>query len=58
MRKRRKFEMVTLNGACADYRCLSTDTKPSDAEENALLLEVDTGDFYYFSDGEWAKVGE
>lgn len=50
--------MVTLNGACADYRCKSTDTKPSDAEENALLLEVDTGDFYYFSDGEWAKVGE
>lgn len=50
--------MVTLNGACADYRCLSTDAKPSEAGENALLLEVDTGDFYYFSNGEWAKVGE
>ena len=50
--------MITLNGSCADYRCLSTDTKPEDAAEKALLLEVDTGDFYYFSNGEWAKVGE
>lgn len=49
--------MVTLNGSCADYRCLSTDQKPSDADENALLLEVDTGDFYYFANGEWSKQG-
>lgn len=49
--------MVTLNGSCADYRCLSTDNKPDDAGENALLLEVDTGDFYHFTDGEWEKVG-
>ena len=49
--------MITLNGSCADYRGLSTDPKPSDADENALLLEVDTGDFYYFSGGEWAIVG-
>lgn len=49
--------MITLNGSGADYRCLSTDTKPTEAEENALLLEVDTGDFYYYTDGSWAKVG-
>ena len=49
--------MITPNGSCADYRCLSTDAKPNDAGENALLLEVDTGDFYYFSDGVWAIVG-
>lgn len=50
--------MITLNGNGADYRALSTDEKPTEAEENALLLEVDTGDFYYYTDGDWAKVGE
>lgn len=49
--------MVTVNGNGADYRGLSTDEKPRDAAENALFLEVDTGDFYYFTDGTWAKVG-
>lgn len=49
--------MVTLNGSCADYRCESTDTKPEDAGNGALLLEEDTGDFYYFDGTEWKKVG-
>jgi hypothetical protein len=48
---------VTLNGANADYKGLSTDTKPTDASENALFLEVDTGDFYYYHAGDWSKVG-
>lgn len=48
---------VTLNGSCADYMCESTDTKPDNAEVNSLLLELDTGDFYYFDGTEWKKVG-
>lgn len=49
--------MVTLNGNGLDYRALSTDNKPTEAKANALLLEVDTGDFYYFDGSEWAIVG-
>lgn len=49
--------MITLNGSNADYRGMSTDTKPLDAAVNALFLEVDTGDFYYFDGTAWAKVG-
>ena len=36
-----------------EYRCLSTDTKPTDAPVNSTLRELDTGASYYFSDGEW-----
>jgi hypothetical protein len=49
--------MVTVN-ATTDYRGKSTDTKPTDADINALFLEVDTQDFYYFdTDEDWHKVG-
>ena len=48
--------MITVN-ATTDYRGLSTDEKPADADVNALLLEVDTGDFYYFDGENWGKVG-
>lgn len=48
--------MITVN-ATTDYRGMSTDDKPADADVNALLLEVDTGDFYYFDGEEWHKVG-
>ena len=48
--------MVTVN-ATTDYRCMSTDNKPTYADVNALLLEVDTGDFYYFDGEDWGKVG-
>lgn len=49
--------MVTVN-ATTDYRGKSTDTKPADADINALFLEVDTQDFYYFdTDLDWHKVG-
>ena len=48
---------VTLNGSTADYLGLSTDTKPEEAAINALFLELDTGDFYYYDGTEWAKVG-
>ena len=48
--------MITVN-ATTDYRGMSTDGKPAEADVNALLLEVDTGDFYYFDGAEWHKVG-
>lgn len=48
---------ITVN-ATTDYRGLSTDPKPADADINALFLEVDTQDFYYFdTDNDWHKVG-
>lgn len=49
--------MITLNGASADYRGLSTDEKPTDAPDNSLFLEVDTGNFYFFDGTTWQKVG-
>lgn len=49
--------MVTLNGATANYLGLSDDPKPANAEINALYLELDTGDFYYFDGTEWNEVG-
>ena len=49
---------VTLNGSCEDYRGLSTDQKPEEAGENALFLEIDTGDFYAYNGTEWLKVGD
>lgn len=37
---------------------LSTDTKPTEGiAVNALFLELDSGDFYYFDGAAWAKVG-
>lgn len=48
---------VTLNGANANYTGLSTDNKPDEAAVNALFLELDTGDFYFFTGEEWMKVG-
>jgi hypothetical protein len=48
--------MITVN-ATTDYRGKSTDEKPTNADVNALLLEVDTGDFYYFDGENWGKVG-
>lgn len=50
--------MITLNGAQADLRGVSTDEKPTNVEVNTLMLEVDTGDFYYFDGTSWQKVGE
>lgn len=49
--------MVTNNGSGADLRCESTDAKPADVPVNTLILEVDTGDFYYFDGADWQKVG-
>lgn len=40
-----------------EYKGLSKDDKPTDCAANSLFLELDTGDFYYFTGEEWAKVG-
>lgn len=44
-----------------EYCGLSTDQKPLDGVAmNALFLELDTGDFYYYTGTEgteWSKVG-
>lgn len=41
-----------------DYCALSSDDQPTEGiAENSLLLLLDTGEFYYFTDGEWVKVG-
>ena len=39
------------------FRGLSTDTKPTDAVENATFTELDTGKVYYFSGGAWNDFG-
>lgn len=35
---------------------LSTDTKPDTTSENTFFLEEDSGDVYYFSEGQWAEA--
>ena len=61
--------MVTMNGGtsinsegrpmpAADFRCKSTDTKPTTCGVNSLCIEVDTFDIYYFDeDFTWKKSG-
>lgn len=35
---------------------LSTDNKPETTAENTFFLEEDSGDVYYFSEGQWAEA--
>lgn len=54
--------MVTLNdcrqGDVHEYLGLSTDDKPTEGVgANSLFLELDTGDFYYYTGEAWSKVG-
>ena len=48
---------ITLNGATADLKGLSSDEKPTDVSVNTLFLELDTGCFFYFTGTVWAEVG-
>ena len=48
--------MVTLNGASASFLGLSTDSKPDWADVNALFVELDTGDIYFYNGTEWTEV--
>ena len=39
------------------YEGLSTDDKPTkEVPVNALFLELDTGDFYFWNGTEWGKI--
>lgn len=51
--------MVTGTGyQKSELKGLSTDEKPTEnIAINALFLELDTGDFYYFDGDAWQKVG-
>lgn len=52
-------KQVNNRFAIRDYKGLSTDEKPTeDVGMNALFLELDTGDFYYFDGEQWNKIGE
>lgn len=51
--------MTTARGRdVKDYVCLSTDSKPANAANGAVLLEMNTGDIYvYNAAGEtWVKL--
>ena len=49
--------MVTKQGAAPDYCGPSTEDKPEEAPVNSKFLELDTGNEYYFTGEEWAKIG-
>ncbi len=41
-----------------DFKGLSTDEKPTEGVAiNSLFLELNTGNFYYYTGETWAKVG-
>ena len=35
--------------------CLSTDTKPDNCSTGSIMVEVDTGDVYFFDGTSWVK---
>lgn len=48
----------TQNKNDYEFKGLSTDVKPTDGvSTNSLFLELDTGDFYYYTGATWSKVG-
>ena len=47
---------VTLKGYTANYLGLSTDAKPTEADDNAIFRELDTGKRYYFTGAAWAEI--
>lgn len=47
---------VTLKGYTANYLGLSTDAKPTEADDNAIFRELDTGKRYYFTGATWAEI--
>lgn len=47
---------VTLKGYTANYLGLSTDAKPTEADDNAIFRELDTGKRYYFTGAAWTEI--
>lgn len=48
--------MVTLKGYTANMLGLSTDQKPTDAEVNTIIRELDTNKYYYFDGTNWNEI--
>ena len=48
--------MVTLKGYTANMLGLSTDQKPTDAEVNTIIRELDTNKYYYFDGTDWNEI--
>lgn len=51
----------TINGAAPmEYRGLSTDTKPTPAENGAVFIEMDTGIVYFYDNdaSDWINPNE
>lgn len=47
-----------IGSADLDLKGLSTDIKPTEGvAANSLFLELDTGNFYFWSGTDWQKVG-
>lgn len=38
------------------YMGVSTEEKPTGVSENSMYLELDTGKFYYYHNGEWNQI--
>lgn len=49
--------MVTMQGNNGTYTGKSTDSKPANVPINTKFIELDTGDVYYYTGEEWAKIG-
>ena len=47
---------VTLKGQTAVYEGTSTDTKPTDADNNSIFKELDTGISYYYDGTDWNEI--
>ena len=44
-------------GGEAEYKGLSTDTKPTGCAVNSIFWELDTNKFYYFDGTSWHEIG-
>jgi hypothetical protein len=47
---------VTLKGQSAIYEGASTDTKPTDVDNNTIFKELDTGINYYYDGTDWNEI--
>ena len=47
---------VTFKGQSAIYEGTSTDTKPTDVDNNTIFKELDTGINYYYDGTDWNEI--
>ena len=48
--------LESLERGYPQYMGLSTEEKPEDVPKNSIYLELDTGKFYYYDNGEWKEM--